>query len=116
MKQVRFKNLFLWLSLVLVAAAFLLVQVWKQNQYIALVRTNGELERQIKSLKSDVANIRLDHKSLKSFTRLETIGREHFGFVYPETPAFVYPETEKKEAEPVEVVLGWFHKKKDHEE
>ncbi len=92
---VKIRSLLLLSMLVLGAAGLFVIQVWKQNGYVTLAKNHRELKRQVKRLKSDIANIELRNKALKNFSRLEELGTERFGLVYPEVPVYVYPESHK---------------------
>ena len=115
MMGARLSKLMTWVALILVAAGFLVIQVWKQNQYITLIKNNRELHRQVKKLKSDIASMELERENLMSFSRLEKVGQERFGFVYPDVPEFVYPEKQSEiqtASQPWDNVVSWIQKVK----
>jgi len=88
----KVRKIALLVGMVLGLASFFAGYVWKENNYIQLVRKEKISEAAVSKITDEIVRIQLDNKKLKDFNRLEKIGVEKFAFIYEGVPNLVYPE------------------------
>jgi cell division protein FtsL len=90
-------NTILLLMVLFLVAGYFVGQVWKQDQYVALMKEQQQLNTDISKLYNNVVKLQIKQSQLKSFQRLEKIAKEKYGFVYSGVPTFVYPHGDSYE-------------------
>jgi len=88
----KIRKIVLLAIFILGLASFFAGYVWKENNYIRLVRNEKIMNAKISKMTDEIVIIQLDNKKLKDFNRLEKIAVDKFSFVYEGVPNLVYPE------------------------
>lgn len=90
--RIRLHHIIFLATFFLLVAGYFIGHIWKQDQYVSLVKEERKLDRNIQNVYNSIVKLQMELSHLKDFRRLEKLGEEKYGYVYHGIPKFVYPK------------------------